>query len=203
MDNYQDYVIKNGKFIGEFEKMYQKFDDPWHQSDNGYFDDLSRETVVFFIKKYKIKTCVEFGCGLGKTMNFIQSKTNIKMLGVDVSKTSIRKAKKSYPHLEFEENDIQNIVNYSQYECFFFSEITWYLLEDKILDKIFKKMKEKLEGKYFIHNLVFYKGKQKYGNNYFTTIQQFIDFCPFDIITSVEIDSKDEETTKSSIIFRV
>ena len=28
--NYQDYVIKNGKFIGEFEKCYQDFKDPWH-----------------------------------------------------------------------------------------------------------------------------------------------------------------------------
>ena len=23
---------QDGKFIGEFEKMYQKFDDPWNQS---------------------------------------------------------------------------------------------------------------------------------------------------------------------------
>ena len=28
---YQDFVIKDGKFIGEFEKMYQNFDDPWNQ----------------------------------------------------------------------------------------------------------------------------------------------------------------------------
>ena len=29
---YQDYVIKDGKFIGDFEGMYRNFDDPWHQS---------------------------------------------------------------------------------------------------------------------------------------------------------------------------
>ena len=28
--NYQDFVIKNGKFIGQFEKMYQEFKDPWN-----------------------------------------------------------------------------------------------------------------------------------------------------------------------------
>lgn len=28
---YQDYVIKDGKFVGEFEKMYQDCDNPWHQ----------------------------------------------------------------------------------------------------------------------------------------------------------------------------
>jgi len=85
MDRYQDYVIKDGKFIGDFKKMYQLFDDPWHQSNDGYFDDLSRQIVVYFINKYKIKNCVEFGCGLGKTMNFIQSNSNIKMLGIDIS----------------------------------------------------------------------------------------------------------------------
>ena len=26
--NYQDYVIKDGKFIGDFEKCYQDFKDP-------------------------------------------------------------------------------------------------------------------------------------------------------------------------------
>ncbi len=26
---YQDYVIKDGELVGEFEKMYQDFDDPW------------------------------------------------------------------------------------------------------------------------------------------------------------------------------
>ena len=32
---YQDLVIKDGKFVGEFEKMYQEFDDPWNQTKEG------------------------------------------------------------------------------------------------------------------------------------------------------------------------
>ena len=28
--NYQDLVIKDGKFVGKFEEMYQKFSDPWN-----------------------------------------------------------------------------------------------------------------------------------------------------------------------------
>jgi len=203
MDNYQDFVIKNGKFVGKFEKMYQLFDDPWHQSDPGYFDDLSRQMVIHFLKKYKINNCVEFGCGLGKTMNYIQSNTNIKMLGIDISETSILKARKSFANLEFEVNNVENILNYSQYECFFFSEITWYLLENQLLDRVFEKMKKNLSSKYFIHNLVFYKGQQKYGRDYFTTIKEFIEFCPFNMITSVEINSKDEKTVQSSTLFRI
>ena len=35
---YQDYVIKDGKFVGDFEGLYQNTDDPWLQSidDNTY-----------------------------------------------------------------------------------------------------------------------------------------------------------------------
>jgi hypothetical protein len=30
---YQDYVIKDGKLVDEFEQMYQDFEDPWEQSE--------------------------------------------------------------------------------------------------------------------------------------------------------------------------
>ena len=32
-------------------------------------------------------------------------------------------------------NDIENIINYKDYECYFFSELTWYILEDDKIDK--------------------------------------------------------------------
>lgn len=46
MDRYQDYVIRDGKFVGKFEEMYQKFDDPWHQNENGMFNNLSRKLFL-------------------------------------------------------------------------------------------------------------------------------------------------------------
>jgi hypothetical protein len=27
---YSDFVIRNGRFVGKFEEMYQKFSDPWN-----------------------------------------------------------------------------------------------------------------------------------------------------------------------------
>ena len=58
----------------------------------------------------------------------------------------------------------------------FFSEITWYLLEDKQMDKIFNIMSKNFKGKnkFFIHNLAFYKdGIQQYGKDYFTNLDEF------------------------------
>ena len=201
---YQDFVIKDGKFIGEFEKMYQLFEDPWNQTKEGYVENsISRQIVVNYIKTFKLKSIIEFGAGLGKTVNFIHQNSGINILGIDISETSIIKAKENYPHLNFKVDNILNIENYSEYEAFFFSEITWYMLEDKMLDKVFNTMANKLRGKYFIHNLVFYKGQQKYGKNYFTNLNEFINFCPFELIGKVEIDIKQSDTIETSTIFKI
>ena len=42
---YQDLVIKNGKFVGEFEKMYQEFSDPWNQSVEVHYSSLSGDAL--------------------------------------------------------------------------------------------------------------------------------------------------------------
>lgn len=201
---YQDLVIKDGKFIGEFEKMYQLFEDPWNQTKEGYVENsISRQIVVNYIKTFKIESIIEYGCGLGKTSNFIHKNTGVDILGIDISETSINKAKQNFPHLNFKVDDIINIGNYPDYSCYFFSEITWYILEDKMIDNVFKVMSEKLKGKYFIHNLVFYKGQQRYGTNYFTNLNEFIQFCPFTLIGKVEIDINQSDTFETSTIFKI
>ena len=106
---YNDLVIKDGKFIGEFEKMYQKFDDPWSQKK--VYNSITRQIVCSYIKYFKINSVVEFGCGLGTTTNFIYENTGVNILGVDISETSIRKSKMMYPNLNFQVNDLENISN--------------------------------------------------------------------------------------------
>ncbi len=201
---YQDLVIKDGKFIGEFEKMYQLFEDPWNQTKEGYVENsISRQVVVNYIKSFGLKSILEYGCGLGKTVNFIYQNTGVNILGIDISETSIIKSKEKYPNLKFKVDDILNIENYPDYECYFFSEITWYLLEDKMLDKVFEIMFNKFKGKYLIHNLVFYKGQQKYGTDYFVNLDEFIKFSPFELLGRVEIDIKHSDTIETSTIFKI
>ena len=114
-----------------------------------------------------------------------------------------KKAREKYPEMSFKVDNVDNILDYSQYQSFFFSEITWYLLEDKLLDRVFEKMKNNLSGKFFIHNLVFYKGKQSYGINYFTNLKEFLEFCPFKLLTKVEINNYDLDTSETSSIFLI
>ena len=201
---YQDFVIKDGKFVGEFEKMYQQFEDPWDQTKKGYVENsISRQIVCNYINYFQINSIVEFGCGLGKTTNFIYENTGIDILGVDISETSIKKSKMTYPKLKFQVNDIDNMYEYKDYDCYFFSEITWYILEDNKIDKIFEIMKNSLKGKYFIHNLVFYKGQQKYGLDYFSTLDQFIEFCPFKLLDKTFTEFEESDSIETSMIFQI
>ena len=211
MKRYQDYVIKDGKFVGQFEEMYKEFDDPWHQSEVFSKDgtiqkfSFSRNATVGIIKKYGIKSLVEFGCGLGHTTQYLYRSlsSEINIMGVDISETAIKKAKLSYPHLSFATDNVINIDRYSAYQNVLFAEITWYLLEDDLITKVFEKMLAHFKGNYFIHNLVFYHGQQKYGNQFFTNLDEFIDFCPFEYIGSVKSDFLNDDTSETSSIFKI
>lgn len=72
-DRYQDYVIKDGNFIGEFEEMYQDFEDPWDQS---FREDLvlSKSVVEKIIQNGAYKRPYELGCGLGY---FVEKMRNV------------------------------------------------------------------------------------------------------------------------------
>lgn len=206
--SYHNYVITDGKFIGEFEEMYQSCNDPWHQSKDLTFSSPSRRCVSYFIERFSISSIVEWGCGLGNTVSYISKNTqrDVDILGVDISPTAIARAREKFPELKFVCDDIANIGNYSDYQCMFFSEITWYLLEKNQLNTIFEEMQRSFAGKnsYFIHNLVFYKGsEQKYGREYFTNLREFAEFCPFELLAKTEVDFEDESTVETSAIFRI
>ena len=205
---YQDFVIQDGKFVGEFEKMYQKVSDPWGQSRDFYYSSLSRRSICYFIEKYGIQSIVEWGCGLGRTTNYIKENTitDIDILGIDISETAIDKAKNFYPNLEFKTDNILNISKYKDFDCIFFSEITWYLLEDNKIDRLFNIISENFKGKnkFLLHNLVFYKGSvQQYGKEYFTNIDEFIEYCPFELLGKVESDIQSEGNIETSAIFKI
>lgn len=201
MENYNDYVIKDGKYIGKFEEMYKKFDNPWNQTSKEYHkNSYSRNTAIINIRRYKINSLVEFGCGLGYYTSLLAQETGIKILGVDISHTAITKAKKLWPDLNFAVDSVINIRHYTDYEAILFAEIAWYILND--LDKIFDDMLKYFPGKYFIHNLVFYKGQQKYGNEYFTNLKEFINYIPFKLIAYSEA-TEEFDDIETSTIFKI
>ena len=124
---YQDFVIRDGKFIGNFEGMYRAFDDPWEQSTR---ETNSREKKIGLeiLKNNNYKNVIELGCGLGHYTNQIFNITQ-NCVGIDISESAIQKASILYPNCKFITSDILNENLYKNLDCVMMVEITWYVLE--------------------------------------------------------------------------
>ena len=64
-------------------------------------------------------------------------------------------------------------------------------------------MRNSLKGKYLIHNLSFYKEKQEYGLNYFSNLEQFIEFCPFRLLSKTSTEFEERDVIETSVIFQI
>ena len=180
--NYQDYVISNGKFIGDFEAMYENCEDPWHQSEPDHIFDSRRQIAINFCNrlrsKYSISKVVELGCGFGHLTESLR-KSNFDVIGTDVSKTAIDKASKLYPDAKFKQlnfNDFDELFSL-QPNILIMAEITWYILEDldEFLIRLKQYSKESKTPVFLIHLLATYEpGVQKYGADKFTNLEEII-----------------------------
>lgn len=197
---YHDYVIKNGQFIGRFDEMYAACNDPWMQSSQP--NKYSRLAGIIHLKNFRFNSILECGCGLGYYADWIYRETTIIPKSIDISNVAIGKAKNNFPHLDFEVADIStDLKKYVDTDCVLFAEIIWYILPD--LKKIIEVLQTYFKGKYLIVNQVFYKGTQKYGTEYFTSLDEFINYMPFQLIGKCEATLADESTIETSVIFKI
>ncbi len=88
-----------------------------------------------------------------------------------------------------------------RFEAIIFSEIMWYILED--LDSVIKNLSEKYQNKLLIVNQVFYKGEQRYGNGFFTCMDEMIAYLPWECLKKISIDRMDDGFYESHSVFRI
>ena len=178
---YQDYVIKDGVIIGEFEEMYQDFNDPWEQTTKEK-SALEKKIALEIICEKGFKRVVEFGCGLGDYTAQLNHAAG-SALGIDISETAIEKANARQPDTEFVVGDILDfdlLRNY-QSDCIVFAEITWYVLEKLNIFKEHISSELGGQGVGFIHLLMTYPpDEQKYGKEYFSDLNGIMKY--WDII---------------------
>ncbi|MBL8009048.1 MAG: class I SAM-dependent methyltransferase [Flavobacteriales bacterium] len=199
--SYHDLVIKDGRFIGRFEEMYQHFDQPWMQDKQP--NPYSRASGILHMQRFGIRSLVEVGCGLGYYADRIHKATGARYVGIDVAPTAVAKAKAHFPHLDFRVDEVKNLAQYTDFQpdAILFAEVTWYVLDQ--LDALFKLMLTHYPGKYFIHNLVFYKGTQRYGTEHFTNLKEFMARAPFTPLGWMEATTEADSTIETSSIFRI
>ena len=194
---YQDLVIKDGKFVGKFEEMYQKFSDPWNLlkiNKQGF--NLNYHIIYNYceqVRKSKKLVTLEIGCGFPQISHQLYLK-KFKVYGTDISETVIKKSKKKYPKLK---NNlfVSNFLNFSLYEkikpdIIILSDITWYVLPElKQFVRWFKNLKSKT---YIIHSLAVYgKNKQKYGKEYFYDLDGIKSYFKLNYLSSGYIENID------------
>jgi SAM-dependent methyltransferase len=196
--HYQDYVIKNGKFIGKFEKMYQDYDDPWHQSEE--INSTDKCLAIHLMKKYNVMRAVEIGCGLGNFTAKIKE-AGIDVLGLDISPTAISYAKQKHPNCNFMTGDISDIDRYAEYnpDILIMAEITWYILEK--LDNFLRLIKIKIPNILLLHLLTIYpEEKQKYGKNYFKSLPEIMEYFNMKYLEWGELHTINNDTIRTFFI---
>ena len=208
---YQDFVIKNDNFVGDFEGLYQNIDDPWHQSHYDNIFDSRRVLTINWCnrlrKKYGVKKIIELGCGFGHLTNTL-SQNDFEVLGLDISKTAIEKARILNPNSQFIQcalNEFEKIELFDA-DIYVMAEITWYVLDD--LDAFIKNLKNQKKNRtqpiFLIHLLAtFAPGIQKYGTNKFTNLNEILNYFNLDYLESGFIKTPKEYDTNSQATYFV
>lgn len=170
--HYRDYILKDGKFIGDFETMYRECEDPWKQSSGrDYRSEIA--VTLNLLKKHGCRAVVELGCGKGIFTQKIHA-AGIPVTGVDIAPTAIRMARSLSPQIPFEVADILDfdLLKRLSPDCILMADVTWYVLDklDAFLD-----FYRSLENVRLLHILVTYPpGVQKYGTDKFTTLDEIL-----------------------------
>lgn len=170
---YQEYVIKDGKLIGDFEQMYLDHADPWEQSTREGFAS-EKAVALNLIRKVGAQRVMELGCGFGHYTAKIAA-LGVKALGVDISITAIAKAKTLHQECQFEAGDILDFDLYKNFrpDVIVMAEITWYVLDK--LDAFLGFLRDELPGVHLIHLLNTYPpGVQQYGRDKFTNLTEIM-----------------------------
>lgn len=195
MNNYSDYVIKDGKHIGKYEEMYQNCEDPWNQNSSEKYS-LAKEIMIKLVLNNGFKKIIEIGTGFGYLANRIaHASPDSEVVATDVSKTAIKKAKELYKrdNLKFEVADLMKKSVYDEFkpDVILMPEVSWCVLEH--LKTFLGYLKVNHPDVTILHSVTFYpKGDQKYGVEYFTDTNSVMKF--FDMKYSQHGEITDSES---------
>ena len=147
-----DYIIKDGQFIRDFEGMYKNFNDPWDQEaffDKQYGPNLAISALKIAIKNKNliIENVLDIGCASGYLAADLLELPCKSYFGTDVSQTIIDKARKANldKRVLFDNEDV--LCSFSpkhenRYDLIFCSMTLLYvnpeIKDGKVIENIFK-----------------------------------------------------------------
>ena len=205
---YQDFVIKDGKLVGDFEGLYKNFEDPWHQSRNDHLHDSRRNLAVNWCirlrNEFNASRVIELGCGFGHLTQLLRQQ-GFSVIGTDISKIAIHKARTANPNCVFVECAFSDFKTLEMFDAdiYLMAEITWYVLDD--LDNFIANLKrqstERNRPAYLIHLLTTYApGVQKYGADKFTNLDEILAYLDLNYLESgfIRTQREDDESSQGT-----
>ena len=179
--DYHDYVIKDGKLIGEFDSMYRHSDGiPWHQDQTAYsiFSDIDLAILNHFRYRLGFRSLLEVGCGLGYFTNRLQESfgNDVVVSGLDVSDSAVKKASNMFPDIDFMVADLvkENVKSLrNKYDVVMEKEVLWYVLDD--IDLFFSNMRN-LSNRYFYISQSFPESKKFLGCDVFHNANELVEY---------------------------
>jgi SAM-dependent methyltransferase len=130
--DYHDYVIKDGRFIGEFEQMYRNVDDPWHcvAEAHAFKNDLLIGAVTHL--RAGVRRALDVGCGLGAlTARLRTAAPEAEWHACDLSPTAVAKAAAATPGVRFFQHDVREsrfAFQRESLDLITMAEVMWYVL---------------------------------------------------------------------------
>lgn len=189
---YQDYVIRDGRLVGEFEQMYRDFDDPWNESTAEVFASekaVGLNLLARLAARHGVRRVLEVGCGFGHYSARIQG-LGLEVIGLDISETAVRTARERHPGVDFRVGklDDHELIASCQPDVIVMAEVTWYVLEP--LRAFLDFARKELAHTYVLHLLTTYApGVQKYGADYFTDLTGLKNYFGMHYLESGEVHS--------------
>jgi len=170
------YIGSDGSFIGDFEALYQGCDDPWGQNVETYRSPLKR-LIIMRIAQLPERRVLDIGCGSGTYTELIRTEAHAEVLGVDVSPTAIHNSRSRYPLCRFEVASASEVGRFADIKptAVCMCGLTWCILDS--IEEVLGSLKKHFPNALLFHTLTFYgAGKQKYGTNYFTSLDELLPY---------------------------
>lgn len=185
-EDYHKYVFQDGKFVGAFEELYQKCDDPWHQLGSLPY---ANQLVLWEIRKHEYHNVLDVGCGLGRFSEEISGAVKGTVTAIDISPTAIGKARERTTRVIYQVLDVTTEeLMQDTYDLIVVSELFWYVLDR--LNFVMQNLEGALclGGRLMIIQQFYQPGQQKYGNEILSGPVDLLKRLPMMVERMVELD---------------
>ncbi len=201
------HIISDGRFVRNFDLMYQEIDDPWDQKKNQSSDIssyLAMHSLYFNTVKNNsnVKNVLDIGCADGYHKKLFDNifENQIDYYGTDISTTIINKAKKNIKCDNLYVDDIReyNESFHNKFDIVYSSRTLYYVAPeiDSVISNILRYVRN--NGVFcFVYN----QGKDSFTKKWLTyeKLRNKLIISGFDEIKFIEIDRYSDETTAIGI----